>query len=178
MPAPFRPLRIEDFAAEVRAFAWTRRVWRVDMHHTWYPAHADYDGVGTIERMAVYHTRDRGFDDIAQHVSIAPDGLIWTGFVFLGCNTPNGLGGTAGGNQPLPNKGHSGLIGRVDTGPWFWVGDGSAMETNLARGGRLHLRTNDDMPGNGNNCTSQPVQGFRVHIHHEKGVVVACEPAR
>ncbi len=79
MAAPFRRLTPDQFLREVTAFNWTRRVWRVDMHHTWFPAHADYDGVASIERMAQFHTRERGFDDIAQHVSIAPDGAIWTG---------------------------------------------------------------------------------------------------
>jgi hypothetical protein len=79
MPAPFRSLSTREFAGEVAAFPWTRRVWRVDMHHTWHPAHADYDGVGVIQRMAAYHVRERLFDDIAQHVSIAPGGTIWTG---------------------------------------------------------------------------------------------------
>ncbi len=79
MPAPYRSLTIAAFAAEVANFAWMRRVWRVDMHHTWVPAHADYAGLASIEGMATYHVRDRGFDDIAQHVSIAPDGAIWTG---------------------------------------------------------------------------------------------------
>jgi N-acetylmuramoyl-L-alanine amidase len=79
MPAPFRPLSIAAFAAEVDAFAWRRAIWRIDMHHTWRPTHADYVGVASIEGMALYHTRDRCFDDIAQHVSIAPEGTIWTG---------------------------------------------------------------------------------------------------
>lgn len=78
-PAPFRALNRQQFADQVRDFAWARRVWRVDMHHTWYPTHASYDGVGCIERMDRFHREDRGFDCIAQHVSIAPDGAIWTG---------------------------------------------------------------------------------------------------
>ena len=69
----------QQFSDQVRDFAWARRVWRVDMHHTWKPTHASYDGVGCIERMDRFHRDDRGFDCIAQHVSIAPDGAIWTG---------------------------------------------------------------------------------------------------
>jgi hypothetical protein len=76
---PFVALSPVQFAAGVREFAWTRCVYRVDMHHTWIPAHADYDGIACIERMDRYHTRDCKFDCIAQHVSIAPDGTIWTG---------------------------------------------------------------------------------------------------
>ena len=79
MSCPFRPLSPPEFAEEVARFAWTRRVWRVDMHHTFYPAHADYCGLLTIERMRDFHVGTRGFEDIAQHVSIAPDGVIWTG---------------------------------------------------------------------------------------------------
>ena len=29
--------------------------------------------------MLRHHVHDRGFEDIAQHVTIAPDGAIWTG---------------------------------------------------------------------------------------------------
>jgi hypothetical protein len=77
--APFRALNHKQFADLVREFKWTRRVWRIDMHHTWHPTHANYDGAAAIERMDEYHRRERGFDCIAQHVSIAPDGTIWTG---------------------------------------------------------------------------------------------------
>ena len=79
MPAPWRPLDRAAFTAEVTAFPWSRRIWRVDMHHTFFPAHADYDGEPCIERMCRFHVDERAFADIAQHVSIAPDGTIWTG---------------------------------------------------------------------------------------------------
>jgi N-acetylmuramoyl-L-alanine amidase len=77
--ALFRALSRRQFADQVHDFNWTRRIWRIDMHHTWYPAHASYDGVGCIERMDRFHREERGFDCIAQHVSIAPDGTIWSG---------------------------------------------------------------------------------------------------
>jgi hypothetical protein len=76
---PFRPLTRQQFADMVLGFSWTRRIWRIDMHHTWYPTHASYDDAATIERMDRFHREERGFDCIAQHVSIAPDGTIWTG---------------------------------------------------------------------------------------------------
>ncbi len=79
MPPTYRALTPAEFAASVTRFAWTRRVWRVDLHHTWYPAHADYRGLESIERMGRFHTVNRGYDDIAQHVTIAPDGTVWTG---------------------------------------------------------------------------------------------------
>ena len=77
--ASYRALSPREFVDEVYNFSWTRNVWRVDMHHTWYPAHADYRGLASIEGMARFHVGTCAFDDIAQHVTIAPDGLIWTG---------------------------------------------------------------------------------------------------
>ena len=91
MAAPFRPLTRDGFIAELMAFAWTRRVWRIDMHHTWYPSHADYDGEACIARMRASHVNERKFDDIAQHVTIAPDGVIWTGRDWN--TTPASVGG-------------------------------------------------------------------------------------
>lgn len=92
MPPPFRELTIAAFAAEVAAYRWTRTVLRVDMHHTWYPAHADWRGAESVEGMWRFHIGERQFEDIAQHVSVAPDGGIWTGRDWnkapasVGCN--------------------------------------------------------------------------------------------
>ncbi len=92
MPPPFRELTVAAFAAEVAAYAWTRPIFRVDMHHTFYPAHADWRGRDSVDGMWRFHTGTRGFEDIAQHVSIAPDGAIWTGRDWnkvpasVGCN--------------------------------------------------------------------------------------------
>ena len=92
MPPPFRAMTIDEFANEVAAFPWARPVFRVDMHHTWFPSHADWKGAESVDGMWTYHTRDRNFEDIAQHVSIAPDGIIWSGRDWnktpasIGCN--------------------------------------------------------------------------------------------
>lgn len=81
MPAPFHPLTPAAFAAETMAFAWSRPVLRVDMHHTYRPDHARTAEIGIETALAGMHKAhlERGFDDIAQHVTIAPDGLIYTG---------------------------------------------------------------------------------------------------
>lgn len=82
MPAPFQALTTAQFRSAVEAFAWRRRVWRVDMHHTFRPDHARWRAIGSlacVEGMWRAHVLERGFDDIAQHVSIMPDGTIWTG---------------------------------------------------------------------------------------------------
>ena len=49
------------------------------MHHTWRPRQRDYAGHATILSMWRYHTQEKGWSDIAQHATIAPDGTIWTG---------------------------------------------------------------------------------------------------
>lgn len=82
MPAPFHALTPERFRAAVEGFGWRRRVWRVDLHHTFRPDHARWRAIGSlacVEGMWRAHVLERGFDDIAQHVSIMPDGSVWTG---------------------------------------------------------------------------------------------------
>ena len=71
--------RHPNLSKRVAAFPWSRHIRRVDLHHT-HPAHADYRGLESIERMARTHVEVRGFEDIAQHVTVAPDAsAIWTG---------------------------------------------------------------------------------------------------
>lgn len=79
MPKPFIPLTLAQFAELVRTFAFTRTISAVHMHHTWRPNHAQYKGVASIEGMWRDHIQNRCFADIAQHITIAPDGTIWTG---------------------------------------------------------------------------------------------------
>lgn len=112
MPKPFHPLSIAQFQELVSSFDWQRSITEVHMHHTWKPEHSDYKGLPTIESMWDYHVNENHWSDIAQHVSIAPDGTIWTG---RGWNTP-----------PASSTGHNGsssagpfmfeTIGNFDTG--------------------------------------------------------------
>lgn len=85
MPKPFHQINITQFEELVSSFAWTRQINAVHMHHTWSPARADYRGLPTIESMWDFHVNTNHWSDIAQHISIAPDGSIWTG---RGWNTP------------------------------------------------------------------------------------------
>lgn len=81
MPSPprFIPLTIPEFQELVARYPFTRRITAVHMHHTWRPRHRDYAGHASILGMWRYHTQEKGWSDIAQHVTIAPDGTIWTG---------------------------------------------------------------------------------------------------
>ena len=79
MASRFKQMSLAEFVAVLSQFRFTRRVTGVHMHHTWRPNHRQYAGRASIEAMWKYHTQHNGWSDIAQHISIAPDGTIWTG---------------------------------------------------------------------------------------------------
>ncbi|MBC7980869.1 MAG: N-acetylmuramoyl-L-alanine amidase, partial [Armatimonadetes bacterium] len=79
MAPRFYPLTLEEFTDLLERFTFTRKIDSVHMHHTWRPNHAQYQGEKSIAAMWRYHTQEKKWSDIAQHVSIAPDGTIWTG---------------------------------------------------------------------------------------------------
>lgn len=75
----FHRLDLKTFQLTLQKFPFRRRIDSVHLHHTWRPSHADYRGHETILGMWRYHTQEMGWSDIAQHLTIAPDGTIWTG---------------------------------------------------------------------------------------------------
>lgn len=75
----FTRLTLAECRARINAFDWTRRVVALHMHNTQSPARHDWAGERTIQGMWDYHTRVNGWSDIAQHVTIAPDGGCWLG---------------------------------------------------------------------------------------------------
>lgn len=79
MPKPFHQLSLEEFIDLLTRFPFTRRINAVHMHHTWRPNHSQYKGLASIEAMWSFHTQQQGWSDIAQHITVAPDGTIWTG---------------------------------------------------------------------------------------------------
>ena len=122
MPKPVRQINIAQFQELVRSFDWQRQITEVHMHHTWQPNHSQYQGLASIEGMWDFHVNTNKWSDIAQHISIAPDGTIWTG---RGWNTP-----------PASSSGHNGsaasgpfmfeTIGNFDTGRDPFGGDQKA----------------------------------------------------
>lgn len=69
----------------------TRRIGKYDhkelhIHHTWRPNHEIYnarpDGIYWNQAMANFHIDVNGWSDIAQHVTLLPDGLFVTGRNF------------------------------------------------------------------------------------------------
>jgi hypothetical protein len=78
MPPPFKQMQPQEFIQAVSQFAWSPHKTLIHMHHTWRPNHSQYNGL-SYEAMYSYHINTNGWSDIAQHISLAPDGTIWTG---------------------------------------------------------------------------------------------------
>lgn len=71
------------------------------VHHTYIPSHKDFNGSNYQERqdaMRRFHVNTNGWDDIAQHVTLFPDGKFLTGRDFH--------------KQPISIKGYNGSNGK------------------------------------------------------------------
>ena len=79
MPRPFERLTLDQFNDLVSQFQFARRIDTVHLHHTWLPDKSMYRGVASIEAIYQFHIAVKGWSDIAQHITIDPDGGIWTG---------------------------------------------------------------------------------------------------
>ena len=75
----FHPLDVNAFKLLVDRFDFRRKIDSVHLHHTGRPNQSQFRGRDSILVMWRHHTQELGWDDIAQHVTIAPDGTIWTG---------------------------------------------------------------------------------------------------
>ncbi len=75
----FIRLTLDQFAQILSQYPFTRQVNAVHMHHTWRPSRRDFKGHETIVGMWRYHTQNNGWSDIAQHITIDPEGFIWLG---------------------------------------------------------------------------------------------------
>ena len=108
MPAPFKQISLLQFTHLLDAPELKRRINAVHMHHTFRPRHRDYRGHDSIVAMWRYHTQARGWADIAQHLTIAPDGTLWLGR-----------------NWNLPPASASGHNGNPTAGPFMFemIGD-------------------------------------------------------
>ena len=75
----FARLSLDQFAALLDRFPFTRRINAVHMHHTWRPRRVDFRGHDTLIGMWRHHTQVNGWSDIAQHLTIDPQGFVWLG---------------------------------------------------------------------------------------------------
>ncbi|WP_052045250.1 S-layer homology domain-containing protein [Caloranaerobacter azorensis] len=79
----FKQYTIEQIEMFLSKYEFKRQIYEIHFHHTWKPTKQDYlqaeDKEKIILGMWKYHTDVRGFSDIAQHFTVAPDGTIWDG---------------------------------------------------------------------------------------------------
>ncbi|VVO00495.1 caspase family protein [Pseudomonas fluorescens] len=75
----FIRLSLEQFAQLLAQYPFSRKINAVHMHHTWRPSRRDFKGHETIVGMWRFHTQTNGWSDIAQHITIDPQGFIWLG---------------------------------------------------------------------------------------------------
>lgn len=69
----------------VRDFSWSREVKQLHIHHTWKPDHSDFknrNGIALQTAMRNFHVNVKEWSDIAQHLTLLPDGTWVTGRCF------------------------------------------------------------------------------------------------
>jgi hypothetical protein len=87
-------------------------------------------------------------------------GSIWAGVWFTGNNGPQGWTNRDNNPKfPLPGAHPYMLLGKLDTG-YFEVGSYRRLD-QTPNSGRLYLRINDDVPGNGNGAFQAQVAVYR-----------------
>lgn len=79
MSVPFQQLTLAEFAGLLDRFPFDRQIHAVHLHHTGRPNHAEFRGQETLVAMRRVQTQAQGWGDIAQHVTVDPNGAIWTG---------------------------------------------------------------------------------------------------
>ncbi len=79
----FKQYTVDEYIRHLKSIKITRVIKEIHLHHTWKPTKEGYRNSkkkeDVIYGMYVYHTKTRGWSDIAQHVSLAPDGTVWDG---------------------------------------------------------------------------------------------------
>jgi hypothetical protein len=75
----FYQLTVDEFGALLASVAPRRRIDAIHLHHTWIPRREQFRGASSIAAMWKHHTTNERWSDIAQHLTIDPDGGIWTG---------------------------------------------------------------------------------------------------
>lgn len=73
---------VEEYVKYIEAFNFKRKITKLQLHHTYSPDVKAFTGENHMELqsgMKNYHVKSRGFSDIAQNLTIFPDGTIVSG---------------------------------------------------------------------------------------------------
>jgi hypothetical protein len=94
---PIRRITAAQFGLLAQPAQLTRKIAAVHVHHTWRPRRQDFRGFATVEAMRTFHMEQNGWSDLAQHLTIDPQGGLWTGRNWnLAPASATGHNGTAG----------------------------------------------------------------------------------
>lgn len=105
-------LGLADFERLLDDWQPRRQIDEFHVHHTWRPRRADFRGLATVEAMRRYHVQHAGMSDIAQHLTIDPQGGLWTGRPFD--KAPASIRGRNGDARRGPFMIE--MVGNFDTG--------------------------------------------------------------
>ena len=75
-------MTVEEFKTYIAGYKFTRKIKKVQLHHTYSPSYKNFNGSNHIklqQNMRNYHVNTNGWNDIGQHFTIFPDGMIVTG---------------------------------------------------------------------------------------------------
>lgn len=108
----------DEFIKWLKNIRITSKITNVHVHHTLSPTHEDFENKNRNHRklqdgMKYYHKNDLGWGDIAQHITIFPDGKMMTG---RDINSPpvSARGGYNGNNREHPFMFE--MVGNFDIG--------------------------------------------------------------
>lgn len=97
--------------------------------------------------------------------SFSAAGSIWAGVLATGCNGPAGwVGWSPDSGSPIGSYAPFSLIARIGNSGWLGVGSGASF-SNVSWTGTVELGTNDNVPGNGDNCNTP---GFLVDVYRTR----------
>ena len=107
----FTKIASSEFTDWIAKVAITRPIKGIQQHHTWSPNYSNFTGSNHFEvqkAMKDFHVGSRGWNDIGQHFSVFPDGVILTGRNIN--TTPAGIKGNNTGYICIEH------LGNFDTG--------------------------------------------------------------
>jgi len=99
-----------------------------------------------------------------QWLALSGAGEIWSGVLLTPNNGPQGWNSVASNPSfPLPGARPYSLIGRLESSDQhFYIGTSNALLQSVSVPTRLFLRTNDDVPGNGNGSFACKTELWKV----------------
>lgn len=78
----FKEFYLDEFKSYIAAYKFTRKIKRVQLHHTYSPSYEDFNGSNHQELqqgMKNYHIKNNGWAEIGQNITIFPDGKVLLG---------------------------------------------------------------------------------------------------